>query len=988
MLFIGNTILWLCHLKTRLYAAISVLHHYQFAQKTFRTTPMPLLPPLVKGHSHEEAAARRSQAVSFIDSFCRNTGMTQYQIGLANRDVDRLGVRGYYWAKDMQVSPRCDQLPTHGNTAMVFVDVDYHVNMYHYMAYRLPILLYTFAPLTPAGHIPNGTYTSARNSIQVNIEGNASYEHKLYDYCVDHLVHRGWFTDSLYLVEHKTIEGDANHRVIGMFPVRTAWNWFGLWNLPGPTLQYRRFSFGEYNRMDFVSTCKGITNKFVSVSRADRAATATMPDALLTAVCMRIVNSKDIVTSSIEGTLRTYIGGKTLNFDKLGLQDWVTSFDPFITASVLCDVLSARPSLIDERVRPQSNHKSYDDLHYTIMIPNQVPHEEKQTMRSLIPTDQAVVTGVVAPTAGLASDTMCIQERVMKQKNICQPPKKFDRYGDEFRAFCVPEKLVSSGAPVTLAEVEERQSKPSQRRIIARAAFSLWNVAKKTISSFQKRESYAKVTAPRNISTIEGTIKVRFSRFTYAFAEVMHTLQFYAFCLTPRQIEQRMSAVAAQAKHIVPTDFSKFDGTHSAWLAKQEQLLYLRYFAPEYHQELKECQESLFNCRGYTRYGVVYDSGDGRASGSPDTSIGNTIDNALTAYIAFRESGLLPAQAWNALGLYGGDDGVTPDVALGIYTRVATQLGLKLKATIVAVDEPIPFLGRVFFGVWGTALWSMSDLPRQLSKLHVTASPNTVPDWLVLYRKALGFLLTDTTTPLLSHWSRAVVRCVTERKLVTEGLEHTHDQRFFERYSNEHQFAPVEREAAMAVATAQLGVDEFSIATLCYYWDNLPATANISELFRTLVRQDLVVEFRAVMGDRIVEPPTVDPVGTEPAMARVELATPTGSTANAKPLEPNDSGVGKVVEGDGLAKSQPPSNGHDKNMASKHTSAAVSGSTGKRAVHGNNRAAERRTKRGASKTLRTASTPSGSSVSVAFSDTSSSNPEGPNVSVASGTGSL
>jgi hypothetical protein len=232
------------------------------------------------------------------------------------------------------------------------------------------------------------------------------------------------------------------------------------------------------------------------------------------------------------------------------------------------------------------------------------------------------------------------------------------------------------------------------------------------------------------------------------------------------------------------------DGSHGAWLSSKEEQFAMRYFAKEFHTRLTSLMKGNFNARGFTTYGVEYSTGDSRLSGSPDTSIANTLDNVIIAFITLREMGYEPADAYSKLGVYGGDDGMTVDVKPSIYQAVAARLGMTLKCEAIQRNQPVPFLGRYFGGPWGGDMWSVCDVPRQLKKLHVTTADAHTPDWVVMMRKALGFSHTDPNTPIIGVWSNQVLSRCRALGLAPRADELEHSDRFFERYDRKDQFTP------------------------------------------------------------------------------------------------------------------------------------------------------------------------------------------------------
>ena len=228
---------------------------------------------------------------------------------------------------------------------------------------------------------------------------------------------------------------------------------------------------------------------------------------------------------------------------------------------------------------------------------------------------------------------------------------------------------------------------------------------------------------------------------------------------------------------MVETDFSKFDGTISNWLREYVEIAcYTAWVSSEYKTELRERISAELSSTAVTTLGVRYLPGGSRLSGSPLTTDGNTLINAFVTYCALRESGYSPQEAWDALGIYAGDDGLSPGVPDQIELT-AKCLGLSVKAKICcAPDMSLPslsagshptFLARIFYDPWNGAAGSIQDPLRMLSKIHLTTSPNNIPIDLAAIHKLRGILLLDPDAPIISEWSRRLIKIFHERHFGT-----------------------------------------------------------------------------------------------------------------------------------------------------------------------------------------------------------------------------
>ena len=104
--------------------------------------------------------------------------------------------------------------------------------------------------------------------------------------------------------------------------------------------------------------------------------------------------------------------------------------------------------------------------------------------------------------------------------------------------------------------------------------------------------------------------------------------------------------------------------------------------------------------------------------------------NAFVAFSAItKQSPDKPLKwRWERLGLYGGDDGLTPDVTPEHCSLAAKEIGQDLTTEPVNRGElGIKFLARHYSPyVWNGDANSMCDVKRQLDKFHITVNLGTV----------------------------------------------------------------------------------------------------------------------------------------------------------------------------------------------------------------------------------------------------------------------
>jgi hypothetical protein len=400
-----------------------------------------------------------------------------------------------------------------------------------------------------------------------------------------------------------------------------------------------------------------------------------------------------------------------------------------------------------------------------------------------------LIPGACAPERCLNNDIMFAQQRVKHLETTHKIPNKdyarVTSYMEEFISF-FPEAIAH---PFTVDDVYERQPRPTQQAILDEARSNGFKPFNEDyhVSSFMKREAYASVKDTRCISTIEGSVKLAYSQYMYAIAEVLkENAPWYAFGMNPKQIAERVAMLCEKAQHGVgATDCSRMDGRITAIARELEKMFCLRVLAREHHDEFLKLFETQHHRVSHTTFGYTFLSVWARLSGSPETSLFNTLLNAFMAYMCLRVANCDASkqECWDALGIYGGDDGLTADADAETYGRVAEWVGQKLTYDFVPRGGlGVNFLARYYSPhVWYGDPNSMSDLKRQLSKWHVTTThpASGRPREKIAAAKALGYWLTDRNTPVLGALA---ARTLEITGVVAEGST------WWSRYSTDVQF--------------------------------------------------------------------------------------------------------------------------------------------------------------------------------------------------------
>lgn len=702
----------------------------------------------VEGHTHGISAADRSSGSLYADNLAATTGKTAYfyQRSRADERAGRDGSRTYFWSKDLTTKVCAYKPPT--NALLTFIDVDMYVDMPTYLTDEFQtVLIYTVQPTSTARAGKEYSYTFNKdNELEYNVSGGGIFKHKVWNYGSDHLLVRKTFCGitykaAAYLIDkHAT---DRDHELILLTPVKK-WtgiaSWFASY-IHGKPLDRLAVADGEYTRMlvrhkdKLVST----TSKVGGYLTAETLATNDEAIALLAAE-----SKYDLNIASIE----KYFPDKQQAIMSWSFHRRKVNFKgPLI-------------SPVEQHVRRYQYEPSNFDPSY--------PSSMVSFMRPII--DEGF-----APDSCPANDRAYVDARILelRKEPVPEVTPFAIRVMHEFLKFMIPEPHL--GVPVDIDFVMDKQNRPSQRRIIYDAQF---REAQHRVGSFMKKESYDEPKHPRPITTIDGPTKVEYSKFIYAMSEHLKTMPWYAFGKKPVQVAQRVASVCEFAEHsVLPTDASRWDGRIKQILRLFEKFYLMRFFATQYHEQACELHSRHKGAVAHTTHGVSYETDDERGSGNPETAVFNSSENCLSAYYCARRRGMTPEEAWNSLGIYGGDDGLTPDADPVLYTKHCLELGIVIKAKVIKRGEAgVNMLGRIYGpDVWHGDTNSMCDIVRIMSKLHLTVSmPSNITPSKKLFEKSFALYLTDRNTPVVGPLVKLAVQFGQSREMVYDNLIRDH----------------------------------------------------------------------------------------------------------------------------------------------------------------------------------------------------------------------
>jgi hypothetical protein len=718
----------------------------------------------------------RNNAARAINNFIIDAGYQPYSVGMSSREIAQgiSGVRDYHQVRDLVLPHRAD--PITDNHVLTMIDVDYYVDLDEYLQMERPIIMYTFVPNSVAGECYEASYTfDERNVLHMNVDGGAEYRHELWDYSGDMITVRiniPWYNLSkiftsvywfgalvVYSVHKYSTSDDPQHRIIGLFPKHRFDGWASWWLPSNPV---KRFTVSQKVGSDGsvfnVAEFRHAGQRIISFGRAGEFYSASVPyDVFHT------------IRENFNLTEYKNIGNVHRVLSELKAVPVPTLVAPLLFA-VLRNGVSTPKRL--SAVGVGLLKTTQDHVHYHAALPN--PFDiGKLYARVVLPPLTDPDQGACSPTMSYNDDVVCVEKRLTDVKNTVQPPAKYYQYASEFVQFVVPEP--AKGVPIHMDEVYAHQTGPFQR---ARNAMTqMWlGHTRAFIRSFQKKEFYAKYSPPRNISTLPTAHNLNLSTYTYAFkADVLSKCAWYLPTLTPFEIATRLQEFVRFKPWITYKDFEKFDGTISQWLRHNVQIpIYTRWCSDGFRNDLSGLLENECRAFGVTSEGVAYSADGTTLSGSAITTDGNTIFNAFHDYCSARNSNLDPEQAWAAIGLCYGDDGVSA-LSPEVMQNTASDLGLRVKVGTCREHEPVGLLGRVFVDPWVTPT-SIQDPLRTISKLHLSVAPKNVSDYEAAVRRVTGYLITDPLTPIIADYCNAVVRCLSLHPPLEMDIEpYSHD---------------------------------------------------------------------------------------------------------------------------------------------------------------------------------------------------------------------
>jgi len=235
-----------------------------------------------------------------------------------------------------------------------------------------------------------------------------------------------------------------------------------------------------------------------------------------------------------------------------------------------------------------------------------------------------------------------------------------------------------------------------------------------------------------------------------------------------------MGRLHISAQKSLQHDLSRMDGRKSEILRVLELLQLIRFYKHCHHEAIRELHRATYNKKAVTKHGQKYDTGFAQLSGAADTAVFNSTDCAFIVYNAFRKMGMTPLQAWQSIGIIGGDDGVTPDVDLDILAACAQEVGQSMTCDVIMRGTfGVTFLARMYGpDIWFGDINSVCDIIRTMSKFHTTVHlPANVTPLQKFKEKVLSASFSDSQTPVFGPFLQKALALIREAEIASMSDE-------------------------------------------------------------------------------------------------------------------------------------------------------------------------------------------------------------------------
>jgi hypothetical protein len=633
----------------------------------------------------------------------------------------------YHWTRDFAVPP---SYGTGKFDTQLLVDVDHYLDMNFWLRKPTTVIMYSFQPTKPAGCTEEYSWAFRKNgTVRYVLAAGDVFGHEVWNWTANSMfISRGLFSTTIYWVDSQPA-ASPEHRVIILTPMFTT----GLFG----SLFLRLFNFDE-----------AVTRYKTHVSYGDKS--------------FHIVEHGthiNLCTTDADGYAFL---GSTFTHKEMGDAMSIIRGSHNSSSTTILSALeegnktAPRACLLHEYLVARAAQKFKDPFSATVVGRggNKILYTTTEPDLTNVPKGQplSVETELACcfAVSGKPAAHSALGGRVEPGRKFAKASTAYvhNELVRDFAKELFPTPIEPVGIMEVLAALDKTKHKKLRERFLP--DFEIPGHPKANL--MVKAEPYSKVSESRPLVSFDVQTLHTYSAYMIAISNVLGSTDWYAFGRSPSQLNDLLLHMndKVTAKHkMVETDYSGFDTTVGGIRDFEEIILRQAFTGHHQHVVLalwrKQLDIRIRATGNYKEHLGYYTAKGERLSGSAETSCLNTIDNAIISYIANRRCGLPHKEAWRQLGLYGGDDGVTPCLNPVILESIASSCGLVLKATIRKPSEPYCFLGR-YYNTWARDTSSYYDPVRALTRIQYTDDKTVSPE-VALQRKFSALQITDARTP-------------------------------------------------------------------------------------------------------------------------------------------------------------------------------------------------------------------------------------------------
>jgi len=718
-------------------------------------------------HSHGYTADARARVSKIIDTMAAMSGLTPYYVQYSRRDqaLERSGSRSYYELKDTSVEPSEWSPPP--NPLFVLIDVDYYLDMEYELAYTFagyPVILYTMVPKIAAGCDGDVKWTwTVDGKMLTIVKGSGRFHHELWDYGKDNIAASYGFRYAGYLVDRRCYA--HCHQLILFTPLLALKGLKALF--AKCVLNAHRLTklnpvqlTDDETQTGFIRLRVFTDSVLVSTGRVGEFSAVTVTEGTDSAIRSSALNSGHKLTL---GTTSDFVKSDAM---MVGQPSHIVR----TAASIIQDYYLKVPATrVDAKVFPVEFASRKFDATYVDSPPTLGDPGAMDAYST------PIVNMGHNPVISKNNERRAIEGRILASRGEDTPFPAEDQWIlDGFLRRMIPDDVAQTFSPVEVTEVAERQSAPRQASNLFKGMTYVKDLIT-TVRMFLKKEPYQKKTDGRVILQVDPVFKMKASRYQYAVSEHLKRLPWYMPGRTPKEVAHYVARLCSDAAIVFDNDAHRMDGHVRQQLRHVTNAMLFRMFKPEFHDEIRKMNDESANLLCYTVFGLKYKTGEEQLSGHPDTINVQTVRTIYMIYCALVKCKLSLDDAWAVIMTSVAAQGDDSFVALptgyqqifdsyaNTLVKVNSKYGQSLEVVTTKRGEPgVQFLARYYSpAVWTGDVNSICDIKRTLAKLHLAVKGQ----WGKLEKcaeKALAYYLTDSNTPVVGAWCKAVRRVIPE----------------------------------------------------------------------------------------------------------------------------------------------------------------------------------------------------------------------------------